>query len=711
MSAPSVLAEEPVRLGTMPFNTMVYQSTITNDLVTAIRGVSNSIPDVSSFVDKSVTNGLASQSWVTDKKYVTESITNGLATAASLSGYRKTGDYIDLSGSGAAGPTIEAAHGPDEIDFYMNSSNTVARLVSGGIIMTSDYLDIMKLATTNDVLDTKKWVSTNYLSVAFWNSSLAPTLQGMIDRKASTNDLVAVSNLLELTRSDLSTTGDFLSETASSLSNVSNSVVSLSSSLSNVSNSVESIAGSYRKLSDNAFPQVVVTNEQPSVSLLCTTNLQQLSILTDQVLVKTNALDPSSRYALKFPSAGGTFGRIEDVDSATKFVVERPHYLETQEYIVTPGANVDVSGGTITVFDGTVPASGTLDRNFVVSPSGNEGIAKVDLQCEIGKGVSFSQRYEDGSCTVSVTSHYDGLIITNLPVFTVTNMVVYKYEDDFREQEYDLTMGDVKLVDSEGSVKMSELRKWTKDTYDPVTRGHWSEFDALSDVQLDSHDLYFTNDKEIFFRSDRSVEEDRDILTLYGKTVPVMEVRAPGEVVTNRVLEAGVRSLAVDDPEFSILSFTLSGGTGTIVVNDVGADEYTVLSSSSPNGTFAAAKDVKYTKIPGETNTVELVFPAGSCDQAFFKAQAIFNPVFAVNENVFTGAKMMRSKPVVIEGETRTLETETVTYPAVVNFGVPVYVMKDQVVTYSTLTNMLTSLATEGITIDGHTYRLVEVVR
>lgn len=227
LSAPSVLAEEPVRLGTMPFNTMVYPSTITSDLVTAIRGVSNSIPDV------------------------------------------------------------------------------------------------RNLATTNDVLDTKQWVSTNYLSVAFWNSSLAPTLQGMIDRKASTNSLSYVSNRVEATWAEL--VNEELARAR------------LSNSFSVVSNAVEAIAAEYRPLDDNAFPTVVVTNEQPSVSLLCTTNNFQLSILPDQILVKTNALDPDSRYSVLLPSGPGRLAN----ESVTNGFVTMVEFTNALIRLATDGIEVD----------------------------------------------------------------------------------------------------------------------------------------------------------------------------------------------------------------------------------------------------------------------------------------------------------------------------------------------------------------------------------
>lgn len=689
---------------------------VTNGLATvqALQDVAGSIPDVSSFVDKSVTNGLASQSWVEANEYVTKSVTNGLAASSSLDDYRRNGDFIDLSGNGLAGPWIQAAHSPDEIDFYLNDSNTVARLVWGGNILTSAYMDksiTNGLVSTNDLRSMQRWVATNYLSVVYWNDSIAPVVENGINSKASKMELSTVSNMVVSTSSSLGSVSN-------SLNSVEASVGSLSSSFSNVSNAVSMIAEGYRPLSDNAFPTVIATNAQPSVSLLCTTNNAQLSILHDQVLVKPDALDPSTRYVLRFPSEGGTFGRVEDVEAATKFVVEKPNYVKCQDFSYSIAPPVETVGTSIVVFDGTVPEAGTEYRSIVFTANGDDLFAKLDIEYDAGRGMSYTKRLTPSNCVVTVHTDYDGFVVTNLPSFVITNVLAYRYEDGFMEKEYDLTMGDVRLVDSEGSVNLSEIRKWTKNTYDPVTRGHWSEFNALSDVQIDSHDFYFTTNREIFFRSERSVEENRDVLTLYGKTVPLMEVRSEGYVVSNAVVDANsstndvqAQVLALDDgsdPEIRIQSFTVGmDGYGTIVVNSVGAPEYRVLAAPALNGTYAAAKDV-VAAYP-DNGTVHLTFPIGSLDSRFFKVQAVFALEFKFNETVFTGVRMMKSRAIVVDEQPKVLETQTVTFPAVVNFGAPVYVMRDPVITHSVLTNMLVNLATEGVTIDGHTYRLVEV--
>ena len=660
---------------------------ITNGLATVA-----SIPDVSSFVDKSVTNGLASQAWVEDKRYVTESVTNGLATISSVeavaSSIPDVSSFVDKSVTNglASQPWVEA-------------KEYVTKSVTNG------------LASTKDLRSMQRWVATNYLSVAYWNDSIAPVIENGINSKASKTELSTVSNMVASTSSSLGSVSN-------SLNSVEASVVSLSSSFSNVSNAVSMIAEGYRPLSDNAFPTVIVTNAQPSVSLLCTTNNAQLSILHDQVLVKPDALDPSTWYALRFPSEGGTFGRVEDVEAATKFVVEKPNYVKCQDFSYSIAPPVETVGTSIVVFDGTVPEAGTEYRNVVFTANGDDLFAKLDIEYEAGRGMSYTKRLTPSNCVVTVHTDYDGFVITNLPSFVITNVLAYRYEDGFMEKEYDLTMGDVRLVDSEGSVNLSEIRKWTKDTYDPVVRGHWSEFDALSDVQINSHDFYFTTNREIFFRSERSVEENRDVLTLYGKTVPLMEVRSDGYVVSNAVVDANsstndvqAQALALEDgsdQEIRIQSFTVGmDGYGTIVVNSVGATEYRVLAAPTLNGTYAAAKDV-VASYPDD-GTVQLTFPIGSLDSRFFKVQAVFALEFKANETVFTGVRMMKSRAIVVDEQPKILETQTVTFPAVVNFGAPVYVMRDPVITHSVLTNMLVNLATEGVTIDGHTYRLVEV--
>ena len=272
-------AEETVPLGSIGFNTPVYASTITNDvygsvdrLSDRVDSVSNAIPDVSSFVDKSVTNGLASQnwveafhyvdksvtnglasqSWVEGRKYVTEAVTNGLASQNWVDSFH----YVDKSVTNglasqnwvegkkyvtesvtnglASRDWVDSFHFVDKSvtnglasQSWVDGKEYVTRVVTNGlasqawvdgrkyvtdsvtnglapISMIPDVSSFVGKSVTNgrastnyvdsSVNDEHEYTRTNFLSVAFWNANLAPTLQGLIDAKASTNDLNDATN-------------------------------------------------------------------------------------------------------------------------------------------------------------------------------------------------------------------------------------------------------------------------------------------------------------------------------------------------------------------------------------------------------------------------------------------------------------------------------------------------------------------------------------
>lgn len=207
--------------------------------------VSNAIPDVSEFVTKAVTNGLASQDWVLDEEYVTEAVTNGLASE----GWVLDREYVTetvTNGLASQNWVLDKEYVTEAVtnglasEGWVLGKEYVTEAVTNGLISADSANALTNgLASEGWVLD-KEYVTgsvTNGLASEGWVQGLGHVTEAVTNGLASQEWVQGLGYVTE------SITNELASEEW---------VLSLGYAMDDITNDLAEVAftGSYNSLSD-----------------------------------------------------------------------------------------------------------------------------------------------------------------------------------------------------------------------------------------------------------------------------------------------------------------------------------------------------------------------------------------------------------------------------------------------------------------------------